>query len=120
ALVTQTIPGEVAVVDLTAGHIVDEDPATPGVDFLVVGANPAGIAAAPNGAMTFVTSAPSTGVPAIYGLPSIRILGAATTAPDGGISTVYAGADAQAPTLPDWPACSLPQAPGPIVAIPQD
>jgi hypothetical protein len=118
ALVTQTIPGEVAVVDLTAGHIVDEDPATPGVDFLVVGANPAGIAAAPNGAMTFVTSADPY-KPAIYGLPSVRILGAAVTT-DGGVATVYGGADAQAPVLPDWPACSLPQTPGPIVAIPQD
>jgi hypothetical protein len=118
ALVTQTARGEVAVVDLTEGMIIDEDPATPGVNFLVVGADPAGIAAAPNGQMTFVTSA-DPNKPAVYGLPSTRILGAGVLM-EGGITTVYGGADAQAPTLPDWPACSLPQVPGPIVAIPQD
>jgi hypothetical protein len=117
ALVTQTARGEVAVVDLTAGQIIDEDPATPGINFLPVGSNPAGIAAAPNGAMTFVTSADPT-KPAIYGLPSVGILGAAVTS-DSGITMVYGGGDAQAPTLLNWPSCSLPAIPGPIVAIPQ-
>jgi hypothetical protein len=118
ALVTQYTRGEVAVVDLTSGVIIDEDPATPGVDFLVVGANPAGIAAAPNGAMTFVTSA-DPNKPALYGLPSLRMLGAAVVT-DSGVTTVFGGADAEAPTLPDWPACSLPQTPGPVIAIPQN
>jgi hypothetical protein len=118
ALVTQTLRGEVAVVDLTAGTIIDEDPSTPGVNFLPVGANPSGIAAAPNGAMAFVASADTT-KPAIYGLPSTRILGAGVRY-DGGIATVYSGAGptAQIPTLPSWPACSLPLVPGPIVAVP--
>jgi hypothetical protein len=116
-LVTQMARGEVAVVDLTAGMIIDEDPATPGNQFLAVGANPVGIAAAPNGAMTFVTSADPT-KPAIYGLPSVGILGAAVSY-DSGVATVYGGADAQAPTILNWPACSLPAVPGPIVAIPQ-
>jgi hypothetical protein len=117
ALVTQTARGEVAVVDLTGGYIIDEDPATPGVNFLPVGANPSGIAAAPDGLMTFVASADST-KPAIYGLPSIRILGAGVNY-DGGIATVYGGlAAAQIPALPSWPACSLPALPGPVVAVP--
>jgi len=117
ALVTQYLPGEVAVVDLTAGYIVDEDPATPGVNFLPVGAFPTGIAAAPDGLMTFVTSADPT-KPALYGLPSVGILGAGVVY-DGGIATVFAGVGtAQVPTLPSWPACSLPGAPGPVVAVP--
>jgi hypothetical protein len=118
ALVTQTARGEVAVVDLTAGQIIDEDPATPGNQFLPVGANPAGIAAAPNGAMTFVTSADPT-KPAIYGLPSVSILGAGVTTNDAGVTMVFGGTDAQAPTILSWPACLLPAVPGPIVAIPR-
>jgi hypothetical protein len=117
ALVTQTLRGEVAVVDLTAGDIIDEDPSTPGVNFLPVGAQPAGIASAPNGQMTFVTSADPT-KPAIYGLPSVSILGAAVNY-DSGVVTAYNGTQARVPTLVSWPACSLPQAPGPIVAVPR-
>lgn len=117
ALVTQTARGEVAVIDLTAGQIIDEDPSTPLINFLPVGQNPAGIAAAPNGQMTFVTSA-DPNKPAIYGLASVKILGAAVNY-DGGIVTPYNGAQARVPTLVSWPACSLPQTPGPIVAVPR-
>jgi hypothetical protein len=117
ALVTQVARGEVAVVDLTAGMIIDEDPATPGVNFLPVGAQPAGIAAAPNGQMTFVTSA-DPNKPAIYGLTSTKILGSAVNY-DSGIVTAYNGAQAQVPTLVTWPACSLPEVPGPIIAVPR-
>ncbi len=119
ALVTQTLTpsGEVAVVDLTGGFIVDEDPATPGVNFLPVGNKPAGIATAPDGLMSFVTSADPV-KPALYGLPSVRILGAGVTY-DGGIATVFAGVGgAQIPALPSWPACSLPAVPGAILAVP--
>ena len=38
ALVTQKTTGELAVVDLTAGGIVDEDETTPGTNFIPVGA----------------------------------------------------------------------------------
>ena len=44
ALVTQTLRGEVAVVDLTAEVIIDEDLGTPGIQFLPVGKQPSGIA----------------------------------------------------------------------------
>lgn len=36
ALVTQTTRGEVAIVDLTAGNVVDIDNSTPGINFLPV------------------------------------------------------------------------------------
>ena len=53
ALVTQTARGEVAVVDLTGGRIVDTDHSTPGVNFLPVGTLPTDIASSPDGKITF-------------------------------------------------------------------
>jgi hypothetical protein len=106
ALVTQTTPGTLAVVDLTNGNVVDEDKSTPGVNFIPVGARPTDVAAAPDGAMSFVTSG-DVNKPALYGLDTRRILG------DSGGS----------PPLPplqltDLPACALPQPPSAVIAAP--
>lgn len=109
ALVTQTTRGEVAVVDLTAGVVVDEDLGTPGVNFLPVGQNPTGIASAPDGKMSYVATA-EVNKPAIYGLPSGLILGNSQQL-EGGLSPTP-------PLLTTWPVCALPGAPGPISIIP--
>ncbi len=110
ALVTQTSRGEVAVVDLTAGGVIDEDPTTPGINFLTVGALPTDVAVTPDGAMTFVGAA-EVNKPAIYALPNNRILGAS----QGPIPNTP---PATPPTLASWPVCALPQAPGPIAVVP--
>lgn len=74
AVVTQTLRGELAVVDLTMGVIVDEDRSLPGVNFIPVGANPTDVAVTPDGTHTYVTSA-DPGLPAIYGIDNHLILG---------------------------------------------
>jgi hypothetical protein len=111
AMVTQTTTGEVALVDLSGGYVVDEDPGTPGTNFLPVGTLPSDIAVTPDGIMSFVGSA-TPNAPAIYGLPSSIILGNSQAAPpDGGPLGIL-------PTLTTWPACSLEQAPGALVVVP--
>ena len=109
ALVTQTKRGEVAVVDLTGGYVVDEDLGTPGVNFLPVGQIPTGIASAPDGKMSYVAAA-EVNKPAIYGLPSTMIL--------GNSQGLEAGHSPTPPLLTTWPVCALPQAPGAITIIP--
>jgi hypothetical protein len=74
ALVTQTVRGELGVVDMTMGVIIDEDRATPSVNFIPVGANPTDVAVAPDGAHTYVTSA-DPNLPAVYGIDNRLILG---------------------------------------------
>ncbi len=54
SLVTQTATNEVAVIDLQAQVIIDDDPATPGYSFLRVGARPGAIVTTPGGAASFV------------------------------------------------------------------
>ena len=111
ALVTQTTSGEVALVDLSGGYVVDEDPGTPGTNFLPVGTLPSDITVTPDGIMSFVGSA-TPNAPAIYALPSSIILGSSQGGPpDGGPLGVL-------PKLTTWPACSLPQAPGALVVVP--
>ncbi len=99
ALTTQPLRGEVAVVDLTidVNALVDADPATPGTNFLPVGAAPTDIASTPGGMASFVTVA-EPGYEGIFALPSNRIRGGA-------------------PQLSDWPACSLPETPGNVVLV---
>jgi len=110
ALVTQTTTGEVAAVNLTGGYIVDEDPGTPGTNFLPVGTLPSGIAVTPDGVMTFVGSA-APNAPSIYALPSAVILGDSQGGPpDGGTALI--------PKLTTWPVCLLPQAPGSLAVVP--
>ncbi|MBX3259129.1 MAG: hypothetical protein KF782_05515 [Labilithrix sp.] len=108
ALVTQTSRGEVAVVDLSAGVIIDQSQAVPGLNFLPVGANPTDITATPDGRMAFVASAEPNKF-AIYGIPGHRILGdkAGRRDPEGAI------------TLSSWPVCALPQRPGSLTVVPR-
>jgi hypothetical protein len=108
ALVTQTTRGEVAVVDLSAGAIIDQSNAVPGLNFLPVGANPTDIAATPDGRMAFVSSAEPNKF-AIYGIPGHRILG--DKAPEG--------LRREPITLSSWPVCSLPQRPGSLTVVPR-
>jgi hypothetical protein len=108
ALVTQTSRGEVAVVDLSAGSLVDQSHAVPGVNFLSVGALPTDIASTPDGRMAFVAAAEPNKF-AVYGLPGHRILGDAAGRRDPQGST----------TLASWPVCSLPQRPGSMTVVPR-
>jgi hypothetical protein len=106
AVVTQTTRGELAVVDLTAGNVVDEDTSTPGINFIPVGADPTDVAVAPDGRMTFVSSADPV-LPAIYGIPSQRLLGDSVGQPP-----------VPPLTLPDLAACVLPQQPQALAIVP--
>jgi hypothetical protein len=108
ALVTQTTRGEVAVVNLSAGNIIDQRHAIPGLNFLPIGANPTDIASTPDGRMVFVSSAEPNKF-AIYGIPGHRILGdqASRRDPDGAIA------------LSSWPVCTLPQRPGSLAVVPR-
>lgn len=107
ALVTQTSRGEVAVVDLSAGSLIDQNQGVPGVNFLPVGSIPTDIAATPDGRMAFVASAEPNKF-AIYGIPGHRILGdAAGRDPEGTV------------TLASWPVCALPQRPGSLTVVPR-
>ncbi len=110
ALVTQTTRGEVAVVDLTYGAVVDLDRSTPGINFLPVGAQPTDLAVTPDAQMTFV-AASEVNKPAIYAIPSKDILGDSQGLP--------AAERPPAPSLPLWPVCALPQAPGSISVVPR-
>lgn len=106
AVVTQTTPGTLAVVDLTAGTEIDEDNATPGINFIPVGQHPTDVTVSPDGKMTFVSSADPI-KPALYGIDNRRLLGTST------------GNPANQPLLyTDLPACSLPQRPDGLVAQP--
>ncbi len=74
SVVTQTTRGEVAVIDLTAGQVIDEDKSTPGINFIPVGGSPTDVAVTPDGYMTFVATAEED-KPAIYAIPNSRLLG---------------------------------------------
>ena len=99
ALTTQPLRGEIAVIDLTvtASPLVDSDPATPGTNFLPVGAMPTDIVSTPGGMASFVSVA-EVGYEGIFALVSERIRGGATH-------------------VSDWPACSLPETPGRIELV---
>lgn len=110
AVVTQTFRGELAVVDLTAGHVVDTSRALPGINFLPVGQNPTDVVVTPDANRVFVSAA-ETNKPAIYEIPSARLLG------DSEILAEPTQA-AEQTSLPSWPSCGLPQAPGRMVVVP--
>jgi hypothetical protein len=101
AAVTQTTRGELAIVDLTGGYVVDEDQSTPGTNFIPVGTNPTDVAIPPDGSTTYVSSA-AANKPAIYAIPSRRLLGD---------STAVLNPDTPPLQLTDLLACSLPQPP---------
>jgi len=110
AVVTQTLRGELAVVDLTAAQVVDTSRALPGTNFLPVGQNPQDVVATPDGQMVFVTAA-EVNKPAIYGIPSSLMLGDAQNFDEPSQA-------AEALSLTSWPSCALPQAPGRMVVVP--
>jgi len=113
-LVTQTVRGEVAVVDLSAGDVVDEDRSTPGTNFIPVGTNPTDVVVAPDSKFSYVSSA-SAQAPGIYALDNSKILGTSvnwqTTAPNG---VVTHAAPLQ---LPDLTACGFTPAQGAPMAL---
>ena len=99
AAVTQLARGELAMVDLTAGFVVDEDKTTPGINFIPVGSIPTDVKVSPDAQMTYVSSA-DPAKPAIYGIPNRRALGD------------LLGTPAPAPLqLTDLVSCALPQPP---------
>ncbi len=101
AAVTQTTRGELAIVDLTGGYVVDEDQSTPGINFIPVGTNPTDVVIPPDGAFTYVSSAAAT-KPAIYAINSRRLLGD---------SLAFDNPSTPPLQLTDLAACSLPQSP---------
>ena len=112
ALVTQTARGEVAVVDLTAGTVIDSDHSTPGINFIPVGSLPTDIAVSSDAKMVFVSAA-EVNKAAIYAFPSKNILG--DTQISQGLAVNLAPPP---PTLPALPVCQLDQAPGSMVVVP--
>jgi hypothetical protein len=97
AMVTQTARGEVALINLSAGMVVDLDPSTPGVNFMPVGALPGEIVTTPGSTAAFVGSAAANRA-GIWVLPS---------------KTIQKGS----PHLTSFAACALPSPPGPIVVL---
>jgi hypothetical protein len=110
ALVTQSAKGQLAAVDLTAGFVVDTNKATPGTDFLPVGALPTDVAVTEDGKWVFVPAADPF-KPAIYAIPGTAILG------DSQELGAAGGVNEQPPTLTKWPVCGLPQAPGQMKVV---
>jgi hypothetical protein len=120
ALVTQSARGEVAVVNLSAGAILDISSKSPSSNFLPVGTVPTDIVSAPDGQMSFVASA-DPNKPALYALPSAMILGdKAGVIDDVTGATIPLPAEARVtPKLTSWPVCALPQAPGALSWVPR-
>jgi hypothetical protein len=118
AVVTQTTPGALAVVDLTAGNVVDVDRSTPGVDFIPVGATPTDVAVTRDGLFTFVSSADPNKL-AIYAIDNTRLLGNSTVGslpPSDGAPLMQ-----QRPlVLSELRSCALPQPPQALAVLPSD
>jgi hypothetical protein len=104
AVVTQTTAGALAVVDLTAGVVVDVDRSTPGVDFIPVGANPTDVAVTRDGRLTLVSSADPNKT-AIYAIDNTRLIGDSL-------------GNSQPLRLTDLRACALPQPPQALAVVP--
>ena len=102
AVVTQTLRGEVAVVDFTTGRVLDADPTLPGPSFLPVGGQPTDIVSTPGGMASFVAVA-EVGKEGVYALPTICL-----DAPEEGEAMR---------DITSWPACALPSAPGKMAII---
>ncbi len=99
AEVTQASSGQVAVVDITAGAIVDVDRSQPGVNLIPVGAVPTDIAVTPDAKFTYVASGDPNS-PALYAIDNRHLLGDSQGIPNQ-----------KPPKLTDLLACSLPQPP---------
>jgi hypothetical protein len=109
AFVTQSTRGELAVVNLSAGRLIDQSRATPGINFLPVGALPTDVAVTPDGKMAFVGSA-ETNKAAIYGVPTRRLLGD---------TDERFPRDTEPMSIASWPVCALPQNPGALAIVPR-
>jgi hypothetical protein len=103
ALVSQTLTDEVAVVNVTDGHVIDVDPSTPGYGFLRVGGRPVAMAATPGGSVTFVATA-DVGRNGLFALPTKK-LGAPVNAMD------------ENRDLTSWSACRLDDTPGEVALV---
>ncbi len=101
ALVTQTARGEVAVVDLTAGAVLDQDPSAPSSTFIPVGQMPTSIVTTSASSAAFVSVADPTR-PGIFSLPAGKVL-------PGSLPGV--------PMLTSFPACALPALPGAMTIL---
>ena len=101
ALVTQTLRGEVAAIDMHDKVVIDENPYVPGKEFLPVGKMPTSIVSTPGGVATFVGVA-EPGKEAIFALPTTCIMPPVVT--DGNPQP--------AREISLWAACRLPSAPG--------
>ena len=114
-LVTQTVRGEIGVVDLTSGDVVDEDRSTPETNFIPVGQNPTDVTVAPDSKFSYVSSALPT-APGIYALDNTRILGTSVNWETVGSSGAVSYA---APLqLTNLTACSLPDIPLALGTVP--
>src|SRR5260221_3804098 len=102
SMVTQTTRGEVAMVDLTAGGVIDAERTVPGFNFLPIGAQPTSIVSTPGSRATFVGVA-EVGKEGIFALPSSCILARREEGPVRDLTT--------------WPACRLPSAPGDMAIL---
>jgi len=103
ALVSQTLTDEVAVVNVSDGHVIDMDPSTPGYGFLRVGGRPVAMAAMPDGYATFVATA-DVGRNGLFALKTTEL-----SAPE---------TDGVRRDLTQSPACRLSETPGEIIVIP--
>src|SRR6185436_15938969 len=102
SLVTQLTRGEVAVVDLIQGAVVDQDVAIPGFNFLQVGSEPGAIVSTPGSTATFVGGG-AVGSEGIFALPSSCITPRTGKEPVRDLTT--------------WSACRLPSAPGAMAVL---
>jgi hypothetical protein len=105
ALVAQRTRGEVALVDLLGGTVVDEEPSVLGFNFLPVGAQPTSIVSTPGGLATFVAVA-EVGKEGIFALPTSCVAPRKNSEPVRDITT--------------WPACRLPSPPGEMALLVDD
>lgn len=96
-LVTQPETGEVALVDLAGGVVVDAEIAIPGISFLPVGGDPISVVSTPGGVASFVATR-EVGKPGLYGLPTSCVGPRREEQPFIDVTS--------------WPACRLPSAPG--------
>jgi hypothetical protein len=109
AFVTQSTRGELAVVNLSAGRLIDQSRATPGINFIPVGALPTDVATTPDGKLAFVASAEPNKA-AIYGVPTRRLLGD---------TDERFPRDPEPISIASWPVCALPQNPGALAIVPR-
>lgn len=100
AFVTQTTRGELALIDLSAGEVVDLDDTKPGFNFIPVGGNPSDVVSTAGGTATFVGSAEANRE-SIWIVPAKQLIEGNTL------------------RLTSFAACALPAAPGDMMMVVQ-